>query len=235
MRGLTDLHCHLLPYVDDGAETMEETMAMLREEEKQGVANVIFTPHLRKGMFETPEEKIYEKYQDVVEQNPTSLHLYLAREHHYDDLYIELLKECRLNTYGNTNCVLLEFSSRHSVNAVMRGVKSTVEMGYLPIVAHVERYTQLSNADVRRMKKLGALIQVNAGSILGDDGLYIKLLMHKWMQLNMIDYIASDAHHTDVRKVNMKAVSEYMIKKMGKEYAERILLRNPSVLIESMR
>jgi tyrosine-protein phosphatase YwqE len=59
--------------------------------------------------------------------------------------------------------------------------------------------------------------------------------MHKWMQLNMIDYIASDAHHTDVRKVNMKAVSEYMIKKMGKEYTEKILLRNPSVLIESMR
>ena len=84
---MVDIHCHLLPYVDDGAEDLDEAVELLEEQHKQGVTTICFTPHLRTDMFESPDEKIirqFERLDRIQRENGFGMSLYLSREYHCD-------------------------------------------------------------------------------------------------------------------------------------------------------
>ena len=86
MHGLFDIHCHLIPYVDDGARNMEEAVRMLKMEYSQGVRYIIVTPHYRKGMFETPMEKILEQFLQLRELGKKiGVQLFLGCEYHVEE------------------------------------------------------------------------------------------------------------------------------------------------------
>ena len=86
---------------------------------------------------------------------------------------------------------------------------------------------------IQELKDMGALIQVNAGSVLGEEGWKLKKFCLELMKKDLIDFIASDTHNTSDRKLNLKKCASYVTKKMGKQYAERIFFNNPLNILKN--
>ncbi len=237
MGGYYDMHCHIIPEVDDGSDSIEESLAILDTEVRAGVTDIILTPHFRPEMFETDRDFVEEQYcllkQAAAEVFP-DLHLYLGCEYHSNhDMHEMLRADPRYRMLG-TNFVLLEFSSAHTGSYIREQTYSLISRGFRPIIAHCERYRPVST-NIKLAEELvdmGAELQVNADSVIGRDGWGIKRFCRKLMKLGLLSYIGSDAHNMMDRRCHMGECIAYVEKKMGREYAERIMRSNPQGIID---
>lgn len=237
MNGLTDLHCHILPGVDDGASAAKEMKEMLRMEYEQGVRRIIFTPHYRREMFETPTKEIRKRFlkvKKVLEESGIDLKVYLGRECYASSKLVDMINEDRYLFMNGTRFILVEFPYKQTFQKIRNQVYDLLAEGAVPILAHVERYSSLvENPDrIGELIELGAYIQVNAGAITGESGWSQKRFCHKLMKSNYIHFVGSDAHGTEHRKPNLGHCKEYVEKKMGPEYAERLFMVNPQMLFK---
>lgn len=234
---IIDIHCHLLPGVDDGAENGQMTLRMLRKAYADGVRRIIVTPHYRKGMFETPSKKIAERYELVrskaLQTGADGIKIYLGCEYHWHTDMVEELKAGRRPTLAGSRYVLVEFSASDSYFLIRRALQELLAAGYIPIVAHVERCMAFSDDvdNVEDIARLGARVQLNADSLLGKCGYRSKRFCKELMSRELVDYIASDSHDIKSRPSRMKECCSYVKKKWGREEAERIFYRNPSEII----
>ena len=232
-----DIHSHIVPGVDDGAKDMEQSLAILEEEIRQGVEHIILTPHYRKGMFETAESKIYSQYKALLleasERFP-DLELKLGCEFHANMDMEEELRSRRYVSMGDSGFLLLEFSGRHMKSYIRERTNAVLMEGFTPIIAHVERYPAMTdNPDlIRELREIGVKIQVNADSILGDVGFRIKSFCKKLIKNDLIDFIGSDVHNTSDRASHIGQCAEMIAKKYGDAYANRIFRENPRMLFE---
>ena len=235
---LADIHCHLVPYVDDGAAVLKEAEKLIGIEYEQGVRVICMTPHLREGMFETPDEEIIRQFtriRELIEEKyQDSLQVFLSREYHYDALYKELLSEGGFIPMGNGRWILTEFSSYHSAQMILKAVETIRESGLRPLVAHVERYPSVREdlELLKQIRKAGGAIQMNASSILGREGPAQKRFCKKALSEKLVDVVASDAHDSVDRPPELKEAYEQISKKFGEDYAEKIFWINPLRLLK---
>lgn len=232
MKKIADIHCHILPYVDDGAENLEETAALLDEEAAQGVRIICVTPHSRTGMFEVPDDDIREYHEHVKEmaaygKNP--IRLIFSREYYCDSRFLKLLENGEVIPLGNGNSLLIEFSDRFNFETICQRVKLVRQHGYIPLIAHVERYTAIHRKveRVEKLVKMGALIQLNAGSILGRDGIWLKRFCYILMKKDLVHIVASDTHGVEFRPPELQLCANYIEKKFGASYTEKVLWTAP--------
>lgn len=236
MTGYWDIHNHILPGVDDGSGCMSETMQMLQEEYQQGVRHIVFTPHYRRGMFAIPREEIqivYERVCEAAREQFVDMEFYLGCEYyvHKEDTGI-VLNDISYQMPG-ARSVLLEFSYEKPFQSICEVVRKTVQSGMIPILAHIERYECLCGNlnNVASLRNDGAKIQINADSLLGKHGFGMKRFCMKVLKEDIVDFIASDAHDTVNRTVNMKAAIEVVRKKYGSGKAESIFVTGPEQLL----
>lgn len=173
---LVDIHCHILPGVDDGAPDMETSRAMIRDAYEQGVRYIIATPHYRPEMFEPSMKKVirvYHELRDYAEE--VGIGLRLGCEYYRNEQMIRHLDKKLRPTMLGSRYVLTEFSTNDSFVTVRNYIYELITKGYRPIVAHVERYFCCQEPErIQKLKKLGAQIQINADSVLGYEGHTIK-------------------------------------------------------------
>lgn len=232
MTGYWDVHCHLLPGVDDGADSMEESMHMLQMEYTDGVRHIIATPHYRKGMFETPVGMLEAQYEAVCREarcRLPGLEIYLGCEFYANMDMTETLESGRRPAMGNARAVLAEFSGNVSEEFIRERTAALRAAGFTPVLAHVERYACLREniSLVRELVGMGAYIQVNAGSILGEHGRKCKKFCSRLRKEDLIHLIGSDAHGDQVRPPRIGACAAYLKKKCGSAYVEQIFCANP--------
>ena len=113
-RGLTDIHCHILPYVDDGSDDEDETRDLIAMQSRQGVDRIIITPHLREGMFETSQRQVdmeFDRLREYTRTIPQGPHVYAGRENHCDHLFLHELRRGRAVTLAQSDYILIEFAS----------------------------------------------------------------------------------------------------------------------------
>lgn len=237
MEGIVDIHCHILPDVDDGAASLEETAQLLRMEYEDGVRSIIVTPHYRRNMFETEMSRIQEAYRMTCEKAAElaeDLRLYLGCEFHVNMEMEELLKQGERPTLAGSRYVLAEFSGGSDYGYLRERVQCLRFCGYKPILAHIERCECLRKTTdrVEELVEMGALIQVNAGSILGEEGYSSKLFCRKLMKMELIHYIGSDTHGVRTRTPNLGKCAAFLEKKMGSDYARKILCENPKKIMQ---
>ena len=232
-----DMHCHIIPKVDDGSELLEESLALLDTEVRAGVTDIILTPHFRLEMFEADRDYVeaqYELLKSAAAEIFPDLHLYLGCEYHSNhDMHEMLRADPRYRMIG-TDYVLLEFSQAHNGSYIREQTYSLVSRGFRPIIAHCERYRPIS-ANIKLAEELvdmGAELQVNADSVIGRDGWGIKRFCRKLMKLGLLSYIGSDAHNMTDRRCHMGECIAYVEKKMGSEYADLIMRRNPQNIVD---
>lgn len=236
MVGIIDIHCHILPGLDDGPKKMETSMQLLRMEYEQGVRAIIFTPHYRKHFFETTREDIIRQYMKMhrkIVRSNIRIGTHLGCECHSHHHMVKKLEEETLLTMAKSSYVLVEFSSRHNYRAIRNQIYELVNHGFQPIIAHIERYPcMVEDIDkVEELIDLGAYIQVNAGSVLGEDGRQIKKYCYRLIKKDWVHFIASDAHDCNDRSPNIGKCAAYIEKKMGNEYARKIFRENPLKII----
>lgn len=226
---LVDIHCHILPGVDDGAPDMETSRAMIRDAYEQGVRYIIATPHYRPEMFEPSMKKVirvYHELRDYAEE--VGIGLRLGCEYYRNEQMIRHLDKKLRPTMLGSRYVLTEFSTNDSFVTVRNYIYELITKGYRPIVAHVERYFCCQEPErIQELKKLGAQIQINADSVLGYEGHTIKKFCAGLMKDDLVDFIGSDAHNLEGRKMNLGKCAIYVRKKMGQDYAEEIFADNP--------
>ena len=201
---LADIHCHLMPYVDDGAYDEEECLELLKREAEQGVRTICLTPHLRADMFESSDETVLEHFalvQDLAREAGLPLKLYHSREYHFDRIFRSRLERGDLRPLGEGKSLLVEFGGRHTEEDLLTAAAMVRAAGWQPVFAHVERYTPLrrDGAFAAELREAGVLLQINAGSVLGREGLGQRQLVKKLLQKGLVDVIASDAHDTQIR------------------------------------
>lgn len=216
---MIDIHSHILYGVDDGSKDLSMSLVMLKEEMEEGVSTVYLTPHQNKQTLTGPLLKErYQSFLDEIKDRGIDLDIRLGSEiYYYPGLKQDLLSGKAL-TMDESKYVLVEFSTRTETN-VSEIVYELVIAGFIPIIAHIERYPYLKKQDYFDIKDAGALIQINASSFkhFSSRGI-IKYLLKN----DLVDYVGSDAHDPIKRKVDFSFVHSYIKKKHPSLYARLI-------------
>lgn len=233
---LADMHCHIVPGVDDGARDMAESLSILNEEYKQGVRMIILTPHWRHGMFETDRKTVEDQYQKLREEAQKSfpdLTLYLGCEFHVHPDMIEEISKNSLFRMNGSDYVLTEFSAHHDQNYIRDVINQEVSSGLIPIVAHIERYPAcLSDPEfIHELRQMGAFVQINADSAAGQEGWSVKRAVLRLVKEGLIDFVGSDAHNTKDRACHLSDAEKVLRKKFGPEVTEKLFWDNAEKII----
>ncbi|MCR5735527.1 MAG: capsular biosynthesis protein [Lachnospiraceae bacterium] len=233
---MTDIHCHLLFGVDDGADTREMSILMLREAKAQGIDKIILTPHYRPGMFDYDKEKIEAAFDSLKKDAlDNDISIYLGCEYHVDGYMTENIRAGSIHTLADRDYVLCEYKYQSSYGAVRSSINELLSSGYTPVIAHAERYALFEEKPeiMQEFRNMGALIQINAGSIVGAEGRSIKRLCKKALKLDLVDIVASDSHNIKDRRCYMKEACVYVAKKYGEERAVKLFEKNPAGILEN--
>lgn len=236
---IADIHCHILPYVDDGPGQKEESLALLEELYQQGVRVVCFTPHFRREMFETSDEEVYKQFEYLQERArgfKKKIHLYLAREYYCDPYFIQQVETGNVIPMGNGNYILTEFSPRCSKQEAYGYIKLIRKAGYRPLISNVERFSGLKDLNsVEKMIHLGAKIQVNAGSILGKEGIRQALWTRKLIRNHLVHVVASDTHDSEKRPPEFRKAVKYLTRLVGEVETKNLLYENSITILNLSR
>lgn len=229
---IIDVHCHIIPGVDDGAKSYEQAYAMLDIAYEQGISDIIATPHhMPDGKNASPEiiAARVAKLQEYVDTQQYDMRIYTGNEIYYHGEAADMLEEGKICTLAATNYVLVEFSPMDDARYIRNSLAELQNMGYQPIIAHVERYMSLVKPPFDRIQELrdmGILIQVNAGSITGFFGKHSKETAEKLLKKELVDFIGTDAHSDGGRAPRIAECAEILNKKCKPDYVENLLYRN---------
>lgn len=187
----TDFHCHILPGVDDGVSTMEDSLAILSEYESLGITTVWCTPHVMEDCPNTTEG-LKARFSQLRLEYKGTISLNLAAEYMMDNLFLERLESGDLLTLDGK--VLVEtsyFNPPANLDDTLERIKSK---GFFPILAHPERYMYMSKEDYRKYKASDIFFQMNLGSLKGYYGRHVKKKA-KWLKRKgFYEYSGSDLH-----------------------------------------
>ena len=231
---MVDVHSHIIPFVDDGSKSLEISLEMLRDEERQGVTDVVFTPHYRKGRFITPDEEVkteFEKLKLRASEEGISLRLYLGREITVDERSKGYIKKGEFISFAGTKYVLLEFpfTEKTDIDEICYEV---MLWGYIPIVAHVERYHYFRDYDlVSSLRQNGALVQVNAQALAGASSIKENRFAKGLFKRKIIDFVGSDIHST---RFNYMSKAYQRCERRDSEYAKKIFEENAMKILNDL-
>lgn len=231
-----DIHTHILPGVDDGAANMEQALELLRMSREDGIGAVVLTPHYRSRFQQNSPERVMQSFEALCQeahQRYPQMELYLGSEVAYVRDVTEKLGDGTVLTLNDTHYVLLEFDTNCYRSRVIDGVLEVLNCGYVPIIAHVERYSifRKKASLIDEVLDMGALIQLNANGVMGKLGFGVKRYCHRLLKTHKVHFVASDAHDTESRRPQLKACYERIAKKYGKSYAAALFYENARAML----
>ena len=237
MEQYTDIHSHILPGVDDGAANMEMTMEMIGMAYRQGVRVMVATPHYYPGHVKYAKEyvdEVFRKTVSAVKESYGDFTLLLGNEIYYREGAQEKIRNKRIHTMAGTPYLLLEFSPGAHINVLQGAVRSCVEEGYYPVLAHIERYQCLwkNEKAVGELVRMGAYMQVNAENFSGGFFSAQRRWCLKLAAEGLLHFLGSDAHNTGDRCPNIKQAADYLKEKLDEETFQQIMFDNPERLLK---
>lgn len=235
---LADLHIHALYGVDDGAKTEAEMQQMIGASYADGVRTICLTPHFHPGYFGDNYEKIdlaYSRLQVYTEQRYPELRLFLGNELRYSRGCVSWLEEGRCRTLNHTRYVLVDFSEREEGRAIVAGLEHLLNAGYIPVLAHVERYDRLDTGSrgIRELQENGVLIQIDIQSLFGGFGWTIKRRARSILSRRQADLVATDAHDLTGRPPGLANGYRFLAEKYGQHYADAVCWGNAQKILYS--
>lgn len=238
MQPTIDIHCHIMPGVDDGSPDTGTSLEMLRIADKNGITHLILTPH-HKPMHHnvSPGHNVLyrKKLQERARAEGIKAKLFSGNEIYYSDETIDELIRGEACSLAGSDYVLVEFHPTNPYKAIQNAMYRVMSAGFIPIIAHVERYSDIvtNPIHVEDLIGMGCLIQVNASSIMGKYGFGISSFTKKLLKREQIHFIASDAHDTKSRAPQLLECRKYVEKKYGDEYAKSLFFTNPANVLRN--
>ena len=192
-----DLHSHLIPGIDDGVGSFDESIELIKQLQDLGFKKIITTPHIMRHRFANTKQnilKVYEELREEMKKHDLKIDVDVAAEYYYDEYFLELIDKKELMTFGD-NHILFELSYTLKPFMLEQVVAKLLSAGYRPILAHPERYKYYkTKEDFERVKDMGLLFQINAISLGGFYGKNVKKSAELLVEANMVDFIGSDIH-----------------------------------------
>lgn len=203
---MVDLHCHMLPEMDDGAHDLNEALNMARLAVEDGITDVILSPHMQDGLYHNQAEKVLKevsRFQENLKQQDIPLRVHPGAEVHIHPMLIGNLYSCEILTICHAKkYILIELPSITIPTYVNKIIRELILEGIIPIIAHPERHSLIREDCLPLVEWIeqGALVQLNAGSLLGLMGKRIQQFAQYLMKNRMVHVLASDGHNTKTRK-----------------------------------
>lgn len=235
---MIDIHCHILPGLDDGALHLEEAMEMARLAAESGVRQIVATPH-----FPGNEESLtllpqilsgLRRLNREIKGEKLDVLIHPGAEILCTPQTPDLARQGKLPTLGNSRYILTEFALDDSLGYMELILDQLTRWGYRPVVAHPEVYQEVQNRPqlMRRWFEKGYILQVDKGSVLGAKGTRTETTATDLLRRRLAHLIGSNAHHGDFRTPHMSAIAAWGREYLGQEYTELLLLHNPGRILE---
>lgn len=195
-----DIHSHLLPGIDDGAQSFTDTLALTKALQSFGVSQIITTPHVIQNIWDNDTEKISQKTSETIvnlQNNQIDIPFTAAAEYLMDDSFVQLFQSEKLRTLKD-NYVLVEMSYINPPMQLYSIIFDLKVAGYIPVLAHPERYLfyHKNLSEYNKLKNAGCLFQLNLLATTGYYGVEITKTADYLLQKGMYDFVGSDTHHS---------------------------------------
>ncbi|MGM7702973.1 tyrosine-protein phosphatase [Pseudalkalibacillus sp. Hm43] len=234
---MIDIHCHILPGIDDGAQTIEQSLLMANAAVDEGITQIIATPHHKNGRYDNYKTDIHTHVTQLNEKlNEAQIPLTIlpGQENRiYGEMVQDYEKGELLSLNNGGKYIFLEFPSNHVPRYAKQLIFELQLVGLIPVIVHPERNQEL----IERPEKLyelvsdGALTQVTASSVIGKFGKSIRKFSYQLIEHNLTHFVASDAHNTTSRGFNLRPAYEEIEKKFG--ISQRyMMMENAELLIQ---
>lgn len=235
LQEIADIHSHILPGVDDGASSVEESLEMFRLLATQGCTDVIATPHHHPQRGHADVHEILEakrKTELAINTSEIKITLHTGMEIYYEEDTVERLKAGNLLSLADSPYVLVEFYHSVLLQVMEHAVYSLLEAGYWPVIAHAERYhCVLRHPEyVERLVNIGAYIQVNADLFAVWPSAEMRKLRKYLLKNRYLHFVATDAHNAGTRAPRLEQTMKYLEHKVP-GLAQEILHVNPQYIL----
>lgn len=238
MMEFVDLHNHALYATDDGPKSEKDMQSLIDAIYKDNIRHLCLTPHYHPGYFgenSARADRSFEKLRNYVSEKYPDLKLYRGNEVRYDRGCHQWIRQGVCHTINHSQYVLLDFDQGEEGNVIIKGTNSILNAGYIPVLAHVERYRKVANSMefIRELRENGVIIQVDAQSILGVFGFGSKRCCKRMLALGYVDAVATDAHGSILRPPSITESYKFIEKRYGKKYADMVCIHNPLAILEN--
>ena len=235
---MIDFHSHILPRVDDGAASIEDTMQLIKEASKAGFTKIISTSHYIEEQYEY-DENARKQFLGILNSGVKTLgqdiQLYLGSEIYASYNMIELLTEGKASSINNSRYVLFELPMQNEFPCLKNIIYNLFANNYVPIIAHPERYSYVKDDPnwLIELIELGVLFQANYGSIIGIYGKQAQKTVKQLLKNNMIHFLGSDVHRPQSIYAKMPEILQELEKIIDIKQIKRITETNPSLVLEN--
>jgi protein-tyrosine phosphatase len=218
---MIDIHSHILPGIDDGAQTIEDAIAMAKAAVDEGITKIIATPHHKNGSYENTKQDILKYVSElntILEEREIPLTVLPGQEVRiHGDILTDYQNGELLTLTGESNYLFIEFPSNHVPRYTEQLLFDMQMQRIMPIIVHPERNAEIiENPELLyQLVKKGALTQVTASSVSGHFGKKIKKFSLQIIEAGLTHFIASDAHNTTNRAFRMREAYDTIQKKFG--------------------
>lgn len=234
---MIDMHCHLLPGLDDGPDTIEESLKMASVAYEKGTRHIVCTPHLHHPLgFESDLDKhrqVFDELKAEISKIHPDLKLSLGAELYVSRRRNNELKDIPIRTLGESKYLLVEFDRNIKISEMEHVLNELQLMGYIPVVAHVEVYKScIDNLDrLESWRREGILLQCNASSILHRNHQLVYKAVHSMLAVGLVSFIASDGHDPSKRKPVLKDAYVKVAIGYGRGTADRLFRETQELIL----
>lgn len=218
---MIDIHCHILPGIDDGATTIDDALEMARYAVEQGITTIVATPHHRNGRYETPKSTILERVDRLNQQLKSAQIPLTILPGQESRIFGEMIESYNndelLSLNDHQQYILVEFSNSHIPKYAKQLLFDLQQRGLVPVIVHPERNPIImKNPDLLyEMVKAGALTQVTAASVVGKFGKNIQKFTLQLIEHHLAHFVASDAHNITNRSFHLRDAYEFIESEFG--------------------
>ena len=217
---IVDVHCHIMPGIDDGSRDITETLKMLKIAQSEGITHMVATPHFKSGHRNASPQNVKELIQSVGKEaaaQGTDIKLYQGNEILFHDEMCEELDNGRISRINGTDYVLVEFMPSDPYQYIRNSLDEIMSEGYQPIIAHVERYGCMVD-DIENVREI---------KNMGDIGKDIKKFLQKLLSEQIVDYDGTYSHRCEgSRTPKIQECADMLYKKYNEQYVDDILYGN---------
>lgn len=235
---MIDFHSHIIPEIDDGSRSIEDTMLLIKEAKKAGFTKIISTSHYVSNQYEFDEEsrrQLLELIKMGANNLGIDIEIFLGSEIYASYDMVELLKEHKASTINDTKYVLFELPMQNELPNLKNIIYDLMGNGYRPIIAHPERYSYVKEDPnwLIQYIEIGVLFQSNYASIIGLYGKEAQKTVKQLLKNNMIHFLGSDVHRPETIYAKMPEIMQELRKILDRGQLNKLTRTNAELVLEN--
>jgi protein-tyrosine phosphatase len=232
-----DIHCHILPGMDDGPSNMDESLKMVKIAEEDGISDIFATPHILPGTYDNRKNEILAAVERLRNLAPEAVSISCGADVRVAVDLLDRVESGEVPTLNDTGYMLIEMPDYVVPPNVDNLIFNLRHKGVIPIITHPERHLRLMHdlSALTRLRDSGALCQITAMSITGGFGKGLRKVSMEMIRRGLVDFVASDAHDIRNRRPILSRAYEEVKKEFGSGISDMLFFANPKKIIEAAK